>query len=1039
METKIYKVIVAIVFFILAIWAISNLIFNFQTIDRDGDGLSDDEEEKMGTNPLDMDSDNDGINDFEENQYWNNRTTDAVDDPLDPNGDVDGDGIDNIIDEDSDNDGIPDGQELEDGTDPAKKDTDGDGVDDGDESSYGNYGTDPNNPDSDEDGIPDGVDDTPSGPKNPGDLTYGNSAPSDRTHSPSRNGGHTNPTCFAIFDKVLYGRKRYAVQDAIDVDYTAYIADQTLYKFELSDTELENVFIGTITLDLSNDEIAIPSVSPNANILSYTWDDPLQDITLEFFKDGADNYYIKSSQTYGKATLIYTTSADSSYYNFDIPDDKTLDDIPESVKHIPPASVISKANIVIDELGLTGKTNLKEIIMTLYDYFSSFQPGEIPSESEQPDPYLAMALSQHGCCYIRSFACFVTANSIGIPTRLVSNECHAFVEMYIPNNGWTEVQLGGCGTNICNPDGNPIFDGNTDPYDDDDYNDDDQQPSHGLIPTNTTITQVSTIAYKGDEFTVEGFVTDNNNIGISGMYVEIFVNETKNTIGDFAGDGFTGFNGYFQINCLVPAQSETGTNQILAHAVKNDIYGESWSDPTIEIYSNTTIKLDTVNSVGLGYYLNIAGILVDDGEIPLGGETIIIQWDDTNIKTTTTNINGFFSVYYSPTNLGTYELKAIFEGGDYLGPSEDSKSIIVKDVGSNLELTVEPTTIKRGNNLNVQGKLITGSDTPIPGVTIGIYHDGDTVITTTTSTQGEFDETYTISTTSKIGIITVKAVFPGTDLYGGKDARQTITVQADTQLTLTSPANKNIEQNESIVISGLLKDDAGQTLENMQINVDWSFNSVALTTNSEGDFNFTYKIPANATLGTSIITADFIGQGYYLQSQDTMQINIIEPGTTQQKVPEESQNKYILLAIAAIIIAIIIGVIMIFKKQSNQEGPTIEQIATQTIDNLRTGNDYRKSVLECYKQMCNWLSSKGIRKVSHQTPREFAMTAKNFLKISPESLYNLTQIFEKARYSTHDINLQDRDNAINYLNEIIAAPVNIPVNNPVQNAGETNR
>ena len=119
----------------------------------------------------------------------------------------------------------------------------------------------------------------------------------------------------------------------------------------------------------------------------------------------------------------------------------------------------------------------------------------------------------------------------------------------------------------------------------------------------------------------------------------------------------------------------------------------------------------------------------------------------------------------------------------------------------------------------------------------------------------------------------------------------------------------------------------------------------------------------------------------------------------------------------------------------------------QTIDNLKTGTDYRKSVLDCYKQMCNWMNGRGVRKVSHQTPREFAMTAKNFLNVSPESLYNLTQIFEKARYSTHDINVEDRDKAIKCLNEIIAAPVNVQVNTqadtqvntPVANTGIINK
>ncbi len=69
-------------------------------IDTDGDGLSDQQEYDLGSDPFDSDSDDDGLND---------------------------------------------GKELELGTDPNKADSDGDGFTDGDEVAAG---TDPNNADS---------------------------------------------------------------------------------------------------------------------------------------------------------------------------------------------------------------------------------------------------------------------------------------------------------------------------------------------------------------------------------------------------------------------------------------------------------------------------------------------------------------------------------------------------------------------------------------------------------------------------------------------------------------------------------------------------------------------------------------------------------------------------------------------------------------------------------------------------------------------------------------------------------------------------
>jgi Tol biopolymer transport system component len=100
--------------------------------DTDGDGLTNERENSLGTDPLNPDTDGDGLSDGEEVDIY--RTN-----PLNP---------------DTDGDGLLDGAEvLTYGTDPLNPDTDGDGLNDGDEVSRG---TDPLNPDTDNDGLPDG-------------------------------------------------------------------------------------------------------------------------------------------------------------------------------------------------------------------------------------------------------------------------------------------------------------------------------------------------------------------------------------------------------------------------------------------------------------------------------------------------------------------------------------------------------------------------------------------------------------------------------------------------------------------------------------------------------------------------------------------------------------------------------------------------------------------------------------------------------------------------------------------------------------------
>lgn len=156
-------------------------------IDTDGDGLSDNEETNLGTDPNDADTDDDGVLDGAEANVRS---------------DSDGDGLKNGVDPDSDNDGLFDGTEMgvttpdadtdvdaghfvadadpNTNTSPVLPDSDFGSVQDGEEDTNRNgafdFGErDPNDPtddlnqgrgDADGDGIPNGQDFCPSDPEN---------------------------------------------------------------------------------------------------------------------------------------------------------------------------------------------------------------------------------------------------------------------------------------------------------------------------------------------------------------------------------------------------------------------------------------------------------------------------------------------------------------------------------------------------------------------------------------------------------------------------------------------------------------------------------------------------------------------------------------------------------------------------------------------------------------------------------------------------------------------------------------------------------
>jgi len=79
-------------------------------------------------------------------------------------------------------------------------------------------------------------------------------------------------------------------------------------------------------------------------------------------------------------------------------------------------------------------------------YFRSFVPSEDPPRSEG-DIYLDLALSKKGVCRHRAFAFLVTALHLGLPTRMIVNEAHAWVEVY-DGALWHRVDLGGAALDL---------------------------------------------------------------------------------------------------------------------------------------------------------------------------------------------------------------------------------------------------------------------------------------------------------------------------------------------------------------------------------------------------------------------------------------------------------------------------------------------------------------------------------------------------------------------------------------------------------------
>jgi hypothetical protein len=286
-----------------------------------------------------------------------------------------------------------------------------------------------------------------------------------------------------------------------------------------------------------------------------------------------------------------------------------------------------------------------------------------------------------------------------------------------------------------------------------------------------------------------------------------------------------------------------------------------------------------------------------------------------------------------------------------------------------------------------------------------------------TQANGSFNATWTVPRSIAPAYITLAVWYPGSDFYAEAHDECTVCVQSKTTLALLSPTKTTVNQNTNLVIRGTVTDDQGQPVKNIGVAISSPSLHQNVTTDENGLFNTSLLIPSSFPTGTTNVRIACTGTPVYLASQVQMEVTVTGAGPSSLLI-------VLLLAIAG---AALLSLVLLRRRRNRRKHfeiqRSLEDIITEALSSLQTGSDHRKTVVDCYQKMCDLLMQKGVIKDASQTPREFALVAKAYLRVPPENLYEFTKVFEKARYSSREINENDREKAIRCLRNIVFAPV----------------
>ncbi len=245
-----------------------------------------------------------------------------------------------------------------------------------------------------------------------------------------------------LFSPSVYPMERGKVFDQISSEEVLSVRDSKKVAIEKTAARAteRDAFWGQATVDFKAGAwIAIPSPAAGLHVL-YAGTTPPIAGEIRFARDSAENLFV-SAAVDGRHTLTWLADTAQTYYAGPISHEIRIGDEP-ALPPLPP-DLLARARIVLERMHLhpTREQSLRSVLDPLVTYFRSFQEGDLPAHSAST--YLDLALSRRGVCRHRSFAFMITALAAGIPTRYVQNELHVFVEVWIPNLGWRQINLGG--------------------------------------------------------------------------------------------------------------------------------------------------------------------------------------------------------------------------------------------------------------------------------------------------------------------------------------------------------------------------------------------------------------------------------------------------------------------------------------------------------------------------------------------------------------------------------------------------------------------
>ncbi|MDO5851014.1 MAG: Ig-like domain repeat protein, partial [Methanobacteriaceae archaeon] len=381
---------------------------------------------------------------------------------------------------------------------------------------------------------------------------------------------------------------------------------------------------------------------------------------------------------------------------------------------------------------------------------------------------------------------------------------------------------------------------------------DDQVLSLTLQPTTTkkeTYTvEDSLIGHLGDYVQLKSTVRTTNGVLVTKGTVDFYVAL------DYVGSSSV-YNGIATYNYKIQ-DLPSGMYEVAGYYKGNDNYYSSSGYGTLTVESNIK-TYTTVNSVIGVPTTNVqlkANIRTTNGALVSGG-TVYFLLDFEYVGSSSVS-NGVASCNYkiSDTKSGTYTLTAEYYGTTEYDPSTGTGTLKVQKV--NINTVVTSITGAVNEIIPLTATFKTNSGTHIYGGVALFYIDGTNVGKCTVS-KGIATCNYKIPISKSAGLHTIHVDYSGTTTYTTSTGNGILTIQKDIRKTYTTVTSVIGVPTTNVQLKSTIKNCDGNIISSgfVKFYIDGQY--IGNTNVINGIATYNYKIPANQSIGTYTLTAEY--------------------------------------------------------------------------------------------------------------------------------------------------------------------------------------